>query len=282
MLFNTDEFIFVFLPVTLGGYFVLYQFGRSTLLIMWLVAASLFYYGWWNPYYVALVVLSIVFNYSIGRGIVATRALGKPAVTKAIVASGIIANLGVLGYYKYANFFIDSLNSVAASDYHLAKIILPIGISFFTFQQIAFLVDSGRGETEEYDFLRYCLFVLFFPQLIAGPIVHHREMLPQFARPETFRPSFDNFTVGGTILNREYRCIPPRCSIVACCPEDASVLYVRYTDGGGHAFDLKRVKTRGVKTLGRLLTTKPVASVQGEKPEGWSARRFGRPRPPLG
>jgi topoisomerase-4 subunit A len=90
------------------------------------------------------------------------------------------------------------------------------------------------------------------------------------------------FKFGGTILNREYRCIPPRSSIVLCWPEDVRVLYVRYTDGGGHAFDLKTVKTRGVKTLGRLLTTKPVASVHAEKPERWSDRRSGRPRPPLG
>ena len=200
MLFNTDEFIFFFLPIALGGYFVLYRYGRATLSIMWLVAVSLFYYGWWNPYYVALVILSIVFNYSIGRGIMATRELKSPTVTKVIIAFGILANLGVLGYYKYANFFIDTLNSLAATDYHIAKIILPIGISFFTFQQIAFLVDAGQGKTDEYDFLRYCLFVLFFPQLVAGPIVHHKEMLPQFARPETFRPTFDNFTVGGTIF----------------------------------------------------------------------------------
>ena len=90
------------------------------------------------------------------------------------------------------------------------------------------------------------------------------------------------FKFGGTILNREYRCIPPRAGIVLCWPEDVRVLYVRYTDGGGPAVDLKTVKTRGVKTLGRLLTTKPAASVHAEKPERWSDRRCGRPRPPLG
>ena len=94
--------------------------------------------------------------------------------------AAVVANLGFLAYFKYANFFVDSLNSAIGSNLHLETIVLPLAISFFTFQQIAYLVDASRGETEEHHFLHYALFVTFFPQFIAGPIVHHKEMLPQF------------------------------------------------------------------------------------------------------
>jgi len=200
MLFNTDEFVFMFLPATLLGYFLLFRFGHAKLSVAWIVAASLFYYGWWNPYYVLLVVGSILFNYVVGQFIHQARRGDRGKSVRALIGLGVVVNLGLLGYYKYANFFLDSLNTVLATDYHLGTIILPIGISFFTFQQIAYLVDAGQGEMEDSGFLEYCLFVLFFPQLVAGPIVHHSEMLPQFAKTETFVPSFSNFTAGGTIF----------------------------------------------------------------------------------
>ena len=107
----------------------------------------------------------------------------------------------MLGYYKYFNFAVDQFNWLLGTDYHIGKILLPLAISFFTFQQIAYLVDSYRAEIEEHSFMHYCLFVTFFPQLIAGPIVHHKEMLPQFAKPETFRFSAFHVAVGLTLFS---------------------------------------------------------------------------------
>ena len=123
-----------------------------------------------------------------------------PSRAKAILVAGIAANLGLLGYYKYANFFVDNLNALLGNNLILETIILPLAISFFTFQQIAYLVDAYRGETHEYSFLHYALFVTFFPQLIAGPIVHHHEMLPRFARSTIYRLKAEHLAVGLTIF----------------------------------------------------------------------------------
>lgn len=197
MLFNSHVFLFLFLPITLLIY---YQIGRSEqqrVAISWLVAASLFFYGWWNPQYLLLILFSILFNYSIGLSLVRGNRTGN---AKTILILGIAGNLCLLGYFKYANFFVDNINAALGTNYHLSTIILPLAISFFTFQQITYLVDAWRGETREYDFLQYCLFVTFFPQLIAGPIVHHREMLPQFADKKTYRVNFENLAVGLTIF----------------------------------------------------------------------------------
>tara|TARA_B100001964_G_scaffold151929_1_gene167160 strand:- start:229 stop:1707 length:1479 start_codon:yes stop_codon:yes gene_type:complete len=161
--------------------------------ISWLVGASLFFYGWWNPAYLGLILGSILFNYAVGVAL-----LGRP--NKLTLFLGVAVNLGVLGYFKYANFFIDNINSLVGSDIILEQIILPLGISFFTFQQITYLVDAYRGETREYNFLHYCLFVTFFPQLIAGPIVHHKEMLPQFAKDALHGLKSKNLAVGFTIF----------------------------------------------------------------------------------
>ena len=119
---------------------------------------------------------------------------------RSVLVLGVIANLGLLGYYKYANFFVDNLNHLAGSDLTLNKIILPLAISFFTFQQVAYLVDAYRRETHEYNFFQYALFVIFFPQLIAGPIVHHKEILPQFEKPDAFRLKAEHLAVGITIF----------------------------------------------------------------------------------
>ena len=121
-------------------------------------------------------------------------------IRKVVLWGGIAANLGLLGYFKYANFFVDSINSLVGSNWNLEKIILPLAISFFTFQQVTYLVDTYRGKQSERNFLRYCLFVSFFPQLIAGPIVHHSEMLPQFSRPQVYRFELDRIAIGLTIF----------------------------------------------------------------------------------
>ncbi len=186
MLFNSYIFVFVFLPVTLVGYYWLSSGLGKRPAIGWLVAASLFYYGWWNPDYLLLIGASIVANFAIGVWL-QSPARGLEVRQRAILALGLGFNIALLGYYKYANFFVDSINSVGGTSYHLENIILPLGVSFFTFQQIAYLVDVHRGPAPRYSFLDYCLFVSFFPQLIAGPIVHHAEMLPQFSEERSRR-----------------------------------------------------------------------------------------------
>ncbi|MDA1086051.1 MAG: MBOAT family protein [Verrucomicrobia bacterium] len=177
MLFNTFEFIFWFFPITLAVYLCLQQFNNRELRYAWLAVASLFFYAWWNPQYLILIAVSMLFNYGMGRLM-----LKEKWRTRRMLALGIGVNLLTIGYYKYAGFFIENTNALLNGGWRVPDILLPLGISFFTFQQITYLVDSYRHETKEYNFIHYCLFVSFFPQLIAGPIVHHREMLPQFER----------------------------------------------------------------------------------------------------
>ncbi len=160
-----------------------------------LVFASLFFYSWWNIAYLPLILVSMLFNYVIGNSL--NENFKKVQLhKKSLLTFGILANLSLLGYFKYADFFIGNLNSVIGSDIGLLSLALPLAISFFTFQQIAYLVDSYRQETAEYDFLNYALFVTFFPQLIAGPIVHHKEMMPQFASRWNLVKNYRNIALG--------------------------------------------------------------------------------------
>lgn len=197
MLFNSSIFIFAFLPITLLVFYLVGGRGHHRIAISWLVLASLFFYGWWNPAYLGLILSSILVNYAIG---VALGSPGAVSARKLSLALGIIFNLGLLGYFKYANFFVDNFNTITGLHVPLDHIVLPLAISFFTFQQIAYLVDAYRGETREYNFLHYCLFVTFFPQLIAGPIVHHKEMLPQFARDLIYRFNYQHIAIGISIF----------------------------------------------------------------------------------
>ncbi|GAB6051314.1 MBOAT family protein [Magnetospira thiophila] len=199
MLFNSYEYLVFFLPLVLIGFFAISRrFGREWA-IVWLVLASLFYYGWWNPLYLGLMLFSMGFNFAVGRAIGQLpdpRSLSR----RLLLMGGIACNLGLLGYYKYANFFVDNVNALFDSSLNLAPIVLPLAISFFTFQQIAYLVDVHEGLVEEYSFFHYALFVTFFPQLIAGPIVHHSEMMPQFMRDEVLTPRAKNIAIGATIF----------------------------------------------------------------------------------
>lgn len=199
MLFNSYGFIFLFLPAALLGYFQLARLDHRYA-AAWLALASLFFYGYWNPAYIGLLLGSIVVNYNFGTWIASSGTKIDPVRKKYLLAIAIAANLMLLGYYKYANFFLDSLNGVAGSHLSLGEIILPLGISFFTFTQIAFLVDAYQGKVKERNFIHYLLFVTYFPHLIAGPILHHGEMMPQFARPATYRFSYENMAVGLTIF----------------------------------------------------------------------------------
>ncbi len=192
MLFNSFEFIFLFLPLAIIIYFIINQW-NNRLAKLWLVMASLFFYSWWNVKYLPLILISISFNYTCGK--VLSRENLK-INRKTVLIMGLAGNVGLLGYYKYADFFINNLNTVLAANLSLLNIVLPLAISFFTFQQIAYLVDAYKGEAKEYDFLNYALFVSFFPQLIAGPIVHHKEMMPQFGDAGNHRINYQNLAAG--------------------------------------------------------------------------------------
>jgi alginate O-acetyltransferase complex protein AlgI len=199
MLFNSPEFLLVFLPVVLILFLLLARRGHDRLSVGFLVFASLVFYGWWEPRFLILITGSIVFNFVLARGI--ARLGDKPNRSKALLVVGITGNLLLLGYFKYANFFLASLATIFSVDFGTLSIILPLAISFFTFQQIAFLVDVHRGQAEEADFLTYCLFVTFFPQLIAGPIVHHSEMMGQFRTIlKNHSDVWQNLSIGMTIL----------------------------------------------------------------------------------
>ena len=175
MLFNSYSFILLFLPVTFAMFFAIGA--RSPLYASaWLAAASLFFYGWWNPVYVFLLLASIAFNYSVGAALARGHEGASGRASKSVLAFGISADLALLAYYKYANFFLDAAASVAGSGgLSLGEIVLPLGISFFTFTQIAFLVDTYQGKVRERNFIHYVLFVTYFPHLIAGPVLHHKE-----------------------------------------------------------------------------------------------------------
>ncbi|GMT48847.1 MAG: alginate O-acetylation protein [bacterium] len=194
MLFNSYEFLIFFLPLVLVVFFRLGRYGYYRASITWLVISSLFFYGWWNPGYLILIISSILLNYGVGTAL--TRVIKK----KSVLILGITINLLLLGYYKYGNFILTNAYSIYDYNGSTESIILPLAISFFTFQQISYLVDTYKGVTEEHNFLHYCLFVVFFPQLIAGPIVHHNEMLPQFSQRKIYRFFHENFSVGLTIL----------------------------------------------------------------------------------
>jgi D-alanyl-lipoteichoic acid acyltransferase DltB (MBOAT superfamily) len=195
MLFNSYTFLLLFLPVTAIVFFRLGAYSHR-LAAAWLGAASLFFYGYWNPAYVGLLLGSIFFNYGIGFALAREHDAGRERRKKLILTLGIAADLALLGYYKYANFFLDTANKLLDTGWAFQDILLPLGISFFTFTQIAFLVDAWSGKAREYNFIHYLLFVTYFPHLIAGPVLHHKEMMPQFARPQTYRFSWDNMTIG--------------------------------------------------------------------------------------
>ena len=160
-----------------------------------LVFVSLFFYSWWNIAYLPIILSSLLFNYIIGNSL--NEKFYKVKIhKKSLLAFGIVSNVTLLGYFKYTDFLIENFNGVFDTSVPLLHLALPLAISFFTFQQIAYLVDSYRGETVEYDFLNYALFVTFFPQLIAGPIVHHSEMMPQFASRWNLVKNYKHIALG--------------------------------------------------------------------------------------
>ncbi|BBD09545.1 MBOAT family O-acyltransferase [Desulfovibrio ferrophilus] len=192
MVFSSLEFIYLFLPLVVIGYHLLCRFGFYRAAPLFLFSASVFYYGYWNPANTWLILASIVVNYLWSMLLFNVERYRKP-----VLIMGIALNLGALCYYKYTDFFLGTANELFGAWFTLQHIVLPIGISFFTFQQIAFLVDVYQGKMSGREGLSsYSLFVCFFPQLVAGPIVHHREMMPQFSSLENRRFNWDNIYAG--------------------------------------------------------------------------------------
>ncbi len=198
MLFNSYEFIFLFLPVTLILYFFLSKIKFLLASKAWLVFTSLFFYSWWDIVYLPLILGSILFNFTIGSAFShkTIKNTTCKSCKKSILVFGIVTNLALLGYFKYTNFFISNINSLFNANILIPQIILPLGISFFTFTQIAYLVDTYKGEVKEMDYLNYTLFVTFFPHLLAGPILHHKEMIPQFNNKKSKLLNYKNLSTG--------------------------------------------------------------------------------------
>ena len=197
MLFNSYAFIFGFLPATLLGYFVLARFGRRPSLL-WLIAASLLFYGWWHPAFLLVLATSIAFNYGMTELI--ARTAGRPRMQNGVLFAAIAANLGALAYYKYLYTLVQMINLRTGWHLQFDELVLPIGISFFTFTQIGYMLDVKQGIAEERGLLNHVLFVTFFPHLVAGPILHNREMMPQYGNAATYRVSAENLAVGGSLF----------------------------------------------------------------------------------
>lgn len=199
MLFNSLPFLFVFLPLTLLIYFAI---GRKNwpLSGLWLSIASLFFYGWWNANFVGLLLVSVIFNFAVGYGI--SKEVRKTGANfgRTLLIAGIVCDLLLLAYFKYAGFFAGIAAELFSSIPGFEYIFLPLGISFFTFTQIAFLVDAYRGTAKEFNYIHYLLFVTYFPHLIAGPILHHSQIMPQFADRRTYRFEWTNISAGLTVF----------------------------------------------------------------------------------
>jgi len=208
MLFNSYIFIFIFLPIALLGWYGLNRLGRYKLASLFLSAMSLWFYAYFNVRYLAIILCSIGLNFFLSFLLSKIPAASSTAenagnekfplslLNRIGLFAGLILNLGILFYFKYYDFFIENINLAFHADFNLKHILLPLGISFFTFQQLSFIIDRALGRCEHYDFINYLTFVTFFPQLIAGPIVLYKEIIPQFEDPERRRFDSASFARG--------------------------------------------------------------------------------------
>lgn len=196
MLFHSNEFIFIYLPITLGVYIYLSKTNKDYCM-PWLGAASVVFYGIWNPLNLVPLSVSILCNYGFGW-LISKEEEGRKR--KGFLTLSIILNLLLLGYFKYTNFLIETSNMVFGRDDTFFNIVLPLGISFFTFTQIAFLVDTYHRKCREYRIMDYVLFVTYFPHLIAGPIIHHKEMMPQFRDRKNLTFKWEWISLGLTLF----------------------------------------------------------------------------------
>ncbi|MCR4568047.1 MAG: MBOAT family protein [Pseudobutyrivibrio sp.] len=216
MLFNSYIFIFLFLPICIIGYFLLNKTKKYQMGHVFLLGMSLWFYGYFNPKYLLIIISSVCVNYLFyllmkkkqgevlgdirpetdNNGKAADARIIRLKSCKPIMIIAVALNLGLIIYYKYMDFFIENINAIANTNWNLLHIALPLGISFFTFQQISFIVDTYRGEVPDYDFLTYACYITFFPQLVAGPIVTHDEMIPQLKDESKKRINWDNMAKG--------------------------------------------------------------------------------------
>lgn len=193
MLFNSYVFILLFLPLFVIGYFFLRSIRNTKPSLSFVLVMSLIFYGYNSIRYVPIILCSIVFNYILSRVL---NGHSESHKSRSVLFMGIGFNLLLIYYFKYHNFFCETFNSIFGTSIHLHKLLLPLGISFFTFQQISYLVDSYRGETSDYTFLEYAAFVSFFPQLVAGPIVLHDELITQFRDNSKWKVNWDSVADG--------------------------------------------------------------------------------------
>lgn len=193
MLFNSYIFIFLFFPLVLVGYFILSHFKQYKLANVFVIGMSLWFYGYYNQRYLFVICTSIVVNYSLTK---VMEQLEDGIPKKLVLTAGIIGNAASIFYFKYYDFFVENINAVFHTSFELKHLLLPLGISFFTFQQMSYLVDAYRGQTKEYRFIEYALFVVYFPQLIAGPIVLHNEVIPQFRDYSKRKVDMENMAKG--------------------------------------------------------------------------------------
>lgn len=193
MVFSSLEFIYLFLPPVLLGFYVLRALRLESAIIWWLILASVAFYAWWSPPHLLLLFGSILFNYGVHRVLLHNR-------SKALFIGGVVVNLGLLAVFKYADFLIGNVNAVANFEMTELGLILPLAISFYTFQQISFLHDTWTARVKPCDFKRYVLFVTFFPQLIAGPIVMQRDTIPQFRLAVFSNRTIINLVLGSTLF----------------------------------------------------------------------------------
>ena len=197
MLFNSYIFVFLFLPLCLCGYFILGKYHKVSLQKSFLLAMSLWFYGFFNLNYLFLILLSIIVNFGVYKSFSFVKGRNRERIKYQIILFiGLLFNLGLLFYYKYTGFLIENFNYLFQTGFRVQRLVLPLGISFFTFQQISFVIDAYKEEVPEYSFLDYVIFVTYFPQLIAGPIVMHNELIPQFQDDNKRRVNWDNMAKG--------------------------------------------------------------------------------------
>ena len=193
MLFNSYIFIFLFLPLALAGWFLFNKFEKYKIAQVFLIAMSLWFYAYFDVSYLVVILASCAVNYLFSFLLTRKNSAG---FKKGMLIAGCVVNLGVLGYFKYYDFFLENLNALFQADFTLKHILLPLGISFFTFQQLSFVIDRCRGDAPHYSLVDYLNFVTFFPQLIAGPIVLHSELIPQFQDKERRKFDVNSFAQG--------------------------------------------------------------------------------------
>ncbi|MBI1860422.1 MAG: MBOAT family protein [Deltaproteobacteria bacterium] len=223
MLFNSIAFICAFFPISLLGYFALGRLRRKEPAILWLIICSLVFYGWWNVRYVPLLIGTMIFNYYLG-----TKLSRGTKHAKAVLVFGVAADLALLAYFKYTNFFLENVNILTGANIALPQIILPLGISFYTFQQIAYRVEAFNGKRKNDTFLNYCACVTFFPHLIAGPIVRYSSLMPQFENPKSFTPNAKNMAIGLTVFVMG---LAKKVLIADVCGQKANPIFASVTAG---------------------------------------------------